>query len=358
MQIYLNMGIRGLTGCIKWAASPGATVPNWTDFKGKQIGIDILGFLYKAKSQQSSIFRYLTRFIIACKKHDIIPVPIFDGKPPEEKRNALKQRSALRIKSDVKQKALEHDLEHIVFSDKQKTILQNEIRSLQSNSSYLTSEERDQAKQFFYACGILSLNAAGEADNVLAYFAKRDMLAAVISNDLDLLCRGVELLLVPDTYALPGDTSGWTQYSLKIILESTGFRYDQFVEMCVLMGCDYTATLRSLPYKNAYWAIKRRGTIDKTLALLGIMDTTPYIKAVNNIVGYGETMDTLMGVKQWDKWTAGAPQSEPLTLLSLRNGILTDIDEVLFMELTCSITHNSSGIDRISTHHHPEDTHC
>ncbi len=324
------MGIRGLTGCIKWAAPTAMQKPDWSKYKGTKIGVDILGFLYKTKAQRSCPILYIARLIAAFRKLDITPVMIYDGKPPDAKRAALKQRAALRETSEVTLKVLESDLASVPMSESQKTVVEEKLKTLSLNSSYFTSEERDLSKQFLYACGVLSLNATGEADDVLAHFARRGEFAAIISNDLDLLARGVETLLVPENYALPGDPDGWVLYNLPVLLTALGFTYEQFVEMCVLMGCDYTVGHKSLPYKSAYWAIKYRGAIELTLKQLHVASAEPYMDAIERLKGNCETISTLMGEKQWDKYAAGAPSLERETLALFRKGPLAALDDLSY----------------------------
>jgi len=212
----------------------------------------------------------------------------------------------------------------------QRAVVESRVRTLDQTANYLTSEERDMAKQLFYACGILPLNATGEADNTLAYFAKRGMVDAVISNDLDLLARGVDVLLVPEPYALPGDTSGWRMYTLQTILRAVEFTYEQFVEMCILMGCDYTHGCKSLPYKSAYWAIKYRGELHKTLDFLRVPDRAPYERAHTILVGSTETPEELMGPKQWENLAAGAPAVEHDALQAFRKIQLATLPDAAF----------------------------
>ena len=306
------MGVRGLTKFLHWAntASGDTQTIDWSQWKGKKIGVDILGFLYRAKAQRRSILPYLGTFIAACKQHSIQPVMIFDGKPPDEKRALIQKRTALRLASDATRQILEGDLEHVPMNEEQAAVVTKEVNRLVLNSTYLTGEERDIAKQLFYACGIVTLNASGEADSVLAYFAKRGELAAVISHDFDLLARGVETLLVPGPYALPGDTGGWSEYRLSSILTRIGFTYEQFLDMCILMGCDYTSGLQSLPFKRAYWAIQFRGPLSVVLASLGVRNTMPYETAKHLMEGLLDTQDSLMNAKQWEKWMAGPPSVE------------------------------------------------
>lgn len=324
------MGIRGLTGWIKWAATNTIQEPTWNEWKGKTIGVDILGFLYNAKARNQCPLLYIGTLIASCKVYGIRIVPIFDGKPPDEKKNALLQRSKVRQESDVRRLHLTAELAKIPMTDGQRSVIETEVKKLEKRTPYLTSEERDQAKQLFYACGIVSFNATGEADGVLAYFAKRGVFDAVMSNDLDLLARGVETLLVPEHASLPGSSSGFKQYTLSKILQTVGFSYTQFVEMCVLMGCDYTAGERSLPYKSAFWAIKYRGSIERTLETFEVANIAVYKKSIEILRGELETKETLMGEKQWEKWSAEPPNSEPETLVSLRKTVLEPLSEEEF----------------------------
>jgi 5'-3' exonuclease len=350
------MGIRGLTGLLRWNETP-ACVPDWNTFKGKTVGIDILGFLYKAKAQKISIFAYLAKLIVSLRRLDITPLPVFDGKPPSEKRNALKQRTELRINSEIQKKILEQDLETVELNNSYRLTIEKALRTLSLNSSYLTSEERDQAKQFFYACGVLCLNATGEADNALAYFARRGTIAAVISNDLDFLARGVETLLVPVSNAYPGDPSGWVVYSLSAVLSQLKFNYDQFLMMCVLMGCDYTVGLPSVPYRSAYWAIKYTGSLRYALLKQGVQAFEPYEKAADILRGLYETQETMMGEKQWKKLAAGAPPCEPDTLVALRPlmGELSDNDYTILCNCTDKGFRNCGDWVRCA-HDHPKCT--
>jgi len=352
------MGIRGLTGLLRWNNTTQQT-PDWSALKGKVVGIDILGFLYKAKAQQQSIFQYLARLIASCRKCGIEPVPIFDGKPPSEKRNALKQRSELRVSSDVKKRILERDLETVPLNNEQRLTIESALRTLALNSSFLTSDERDQAKQFFYACGVLCLNATGEADNAIAYFMRRGDFAAVISNDLDFLTRGVETLLVPQTNAYPGDAHGWQMYSLTEILKNLKFTYQQFLEMCVLMGCDYTVGHLSLPYRSAYWAVKYAGSLQYALLKQGVQDFAPYERAIDILRGM-ESPECMMGEKQWNKWAAGPPHPEPETLATLQPLFGSDFSDEDYVLLSRGSTYkgfrNSADGMRRCAHDHPKCT--
>lgn len=322
------MGIRGLTGWIKWAAPSTIKTPTWSDYSGKKIGVDILGQLYKVKAQRRCPLLYMAQFIVECRKLNITPIFIFDGKPPNAKRAALKQRSIIRNNSINELKTLETYVSSFVSSEEEKAALNARIQALTLNTSYFSSEERDLCKQLCYAAGVISLNASCEADDVLAYLYKNNTIAAVVSCDLDMLTRGVRNLLVPESTGMPGTYIGWCHYDLEHICKEVSFTYDQFVEMCVLMGCDYNVGTRCLPYRSAYWAIKYRGDLLKTLDVLGVADEAPYYDAIARLKGLVESESTLMGIKQWNKLLSGAPIVECDSLLLFRKGPLKDLSNI------------------------------
>lgn len=327
------MGIRGLTGWIKWAAGQTIREPNWSEYSGKTIGIDILGQLYKIKAAKCCPILYMAQFIASCKKLNINPVFVFDGKPPDAKRDVLKLRSAVRSESIETLRLLETNVVPYVETPSEKAALETRIKALSTYTSYFSSEERDLCKQLCYAAGVTSLNATGEADDVLAYLTHKGYFAAVISCDLDMLARGVENLFVPGLNSMPGETYGWTVYNLAIILKHVNLSYDQFVEMSVLMGSDYNIGARSLPYKSAYWAIKYRGELLKTLEVLGVEDETPYYDAIHRLKGCHDTIETLMGEKQWNKLSIGCPSIERESLELLRTGPLKVLSYDLYDSL-------------------------
>jgi flap endonuclease-1 len=298
------MGIRGLTGWIRWAAPASIKLPLWASFANKRVGIDILGFLYKAKANKTHPITYIAHLIAKCREYNIIPIPVFDGKPPDEKRETIRQRNEARLKNDMKRQQLATDIENVDMTKEQRDTLAKEIGNLTANSVYVTTDERDEVKRLLYAAGVLFLNANGEADNVLAYLMRRGELDAVMSNDMDLLARGVHTLLVPERMGVPGDTTGWIAYELNNILHNAGLTYLQFLEMCVLMGSDYTNKAKSLPFKQSYFTIKYKGNLHKALESIQIKDYLPYDRAIDMLNGRNETVEDLMSEKQWVKWSA------------------------------------------------------
>ena len=333
------MGIRGLTGWIRWAAAASIKTPNWSSYKHKRVGIDILGFLYKAKANNILPIVYIAHLIAKCREYNIIPIPVFDGKPPDEKRETIRLRTEARLKNDQKRKQLASDLESTNMTNGQRETMEKELGNLAIGSIYVTTDERDEIKRFLYAAGVIFLNANSEADSVLAYLSIRGELDAVMTNDMDLLARGVNTLLVPSGVGAPGDTTGWIMYELQDVLKYAGLTYQQFLEMCVLMGCDYTTKAKTLPYKVSYFNIKYKGSLHSILESIHIKDFVPYDKAIDMLNGRYETVDSLMNEKQWIKWSLWlkgdktATSTEFMYLNDLQNGLLKAMNKDEFSRL-------------------------
>jgi flap endonuclease-1 len=301
--------------------------------------------------------------IAAFRRCGLEPVPVFDGKSPTEKRSLLEERASLRTSAARRCALLENDLQQVPMSDSQRALVAQEVERLVSSTTYFTGEERELIKQIFYVCGVKPLNASGEADNALAYMAKQGLVAAVVSNDMDLLVRGVEQLWVPESYALPGDLTGWACYSCSEVCKQAALSYTQLVTMCVLMGCDYTHGLLRRQYRAAYALAKRFGTLEEVLCDQGVVDATPYTNAAALFRGELDTPETLMNERQWLKLREPLGTPEWTTLFSLRSTVLRSLSASDFQEL-CALKRSGFAMDLKphnclsgGSHDHPESAH-
>jgi hypothetical protein len=270
------MGIRNLTRWIQWIRPLNPMTPmDWQKLRDCRVGIDALSLMYKARAEGCVVLDALATLIRGLRAWGVEPVFVFDGKAPREKEGT---RSARR---------------------RQKTQVAEPVR--------VSTDDRNQAKQLFYVLGVLALNAEFEADSVLAYLARRGDLAAVISTDMDFLPRGIAYLIIPNTVA---DLTTWASVHLAEWLRAADLTYDAFVDMCVLMGCDYAPTLPTVSYQSAYWRI-RGGTLLEILASEGIRTPTAWIRAVQILRGEGDRWEDLLSPRQREKWLAGPPPAEP-----------------------------------------------
>lgn len=270
------MGIKNLTRWIQWVRPlyP-MTAGEWAALRDARVGVDVLGFMYRAKSEGEPMLEVLAALVRALRAWGIQPIFVFDGKSPREKDGT---RSARR---------------------RQKSY---------TDAPRVSMEERLAAKQLFYTLGVLSLNAEYEADDTLAFMARCGDLAAVISTDMDFLPRGIAKLIIPNTLA---DLTTWRAVLLGDLLSAARLTYAEFVDMCVLMGCDYAPTIPTISYQSAYWRIREGRSMLEILGGEGIRTATAWETAAALLRGDKATWETVLSDKQRKKWAAGPPLAEP-----------------------------------------------
>ena len=86
------MGIKDLTRFLKLNAPESIKLVHLNTYKEKNAAIDISIFLYKYKYKNRNIIQKFLEQVYRLKLNDITPIYVFDGKPPKEKLNTLKER--------------------------------------------------------------------------------------------------------------------------------------------------------------------------------------------------------------------------------------------------------------------------
>jgi hypothetical protein len=187
---------------------------------------------------------------------------------------------------------------------------EGQVAALQAKTPIVNRGDRDELKRFLYAAGVLFVTATGEADDLLAYLARERHISAVVSTDMDMLARGVPLLIVPDT----ADATVMTEIALTSVLAALRLTQSQFLDACLLMGSDY-APVRWRRYEPAV-AVEaaRKGLWDISGGALIVAAAAP---AAGLLRGDGVTLDTLLSELQRAKWDAGVPAREPETMAAM-----------------------------------------
>jgi flap endonuclease-1 len=321
-----TMGIRGLHICIKKTCPLAVPTVKWADWTGCRIGIDIQCFLYRALSRGESPLEAIASQIVFFKNAGINIIYIFDGKPPKEKdvvndKRSLDRRQAIDKCGDLKA-ALAKELDA-----EKRVALEAEIRTLESRFPSLTYEMKDEIKKFLYASGTMFICANCEADTLLAYWYRRGVIDAVASHDYDFVARGCRLLAP----ATGRQLDQYEDYNPEKIWRALRLSEAQFVDMCVLLGSDYTPGLPIVPWKSALTAFQHGDTMEmiwarhtfsnwrqvnmkeKLMADILILN-----KARRILCGDDDIPETMMEDIQWTKWSAGQQKAEPQALTEFK----------------------------------------
>jgi len=285
------MGIKNLKTILTQKCSFAINERKLDNYRGMIFGIDTSIFLYKYLYNNDDHLEGLTRFILRLLKNHITPVFIFDGKPPKEKDGTLQNRREKRDFLHIKKDVLEHSLninkedfdkfkeelliylkdkndKFIINEDEIKSIFeknQEEIKidaeKINKKIIYVTQNHITAAKHLFDLFGIAYIHSPNEAESLLAVLCKENLIDGCISEDSDILVNGGKLFL----RNFSSDKNTVEEYCLEGILSGLDFTQDEFIDFCILCGCDYTEKINGLGPITSYKLMTKHKTIEKIM---------------------------------------------------------------------------------------------
>lgn len=183
-------------------------------------------------------------------ENGIKPVYVFDGKPPEMKGGELAKRLAQR------EKAIKS------AEDLKETGTAEEVSKFERRTVRVTKEQNEEAKRLLKLMGIPYVEAPAEAEAQCAALAKGKKVFAAASEDMDTLTFGTTMLLrhltAAESRGLPV-----TEIDLSIVLKSLELTQDEFIDLCILLGCDYCDSIKGVGPATALKMIKEHRTLEK-----------------------------------------------------------------------------------------------
>jgi len=268
------MGIKNLKKIIQKHA-PNA-ISDKPSLYNRKIAIDSSILLYKYRYMYQEDNFHIQGFlykVIELLERGVIPIFIFDGKPPDAKKNTLDKRNDTRVKMkerieelttlrnninvdqkiDVYEFINDEDETNVEENEQIKEIkkLNNQIRNIEKNILIVKKFHSDQVMEFLECLGIPFLQAISESEETCAYLQKKGLVDYVVSEDTDSLTFGATKVIFGDKL-----------YDLEIILKDLELTYDSFIDLCILCGCDYTSTIPKVGPVNALRLIKKHNSID------------------------------------------------------------------------------------------------
>lgn len=199
-------------------------------------------------SHVQGIFNRTIRFIT----EGIRPVYVFDGKPPQFKSGELTKRREKRAKAEEALKAAEEtgDIEE---QDKQSKRL---VRA--------GAKENEDCIRLLTMMGVPVIRAPCEAEAQAAALARAGKVYATATEDMDALTFRTPIQVRKMTFA-NASKSDIQQINYDKAIRGLELTHDQFVDLCILLGCDYCDTIRGIGPKTALKLIKEHGDIETIL---------------------------------------------------------------------------------------------
>jgi flap endonuclease-1 len=285
------MGIKNLSVLLNQKCKLAINSRKLDCYQGMKIGIDVSIFLYKYLYNNDDHIEGLTRLILRLLKNQIIPVFVFDGKPPKEKDETLQYRREKRDFLSVRKNVLENSISiektnydnfknilienvknisetYILEEDEIKMLfekssdeIEKEIEKVAKKIIYVTHIHIENAKKLFDLFGIQYIHEQCEAESLMSVLCKESIIDGCISEDSDILVNGGALFL----RNFNADKNTIDEYCLEGILNNLNLTLDQFIDMCILIGCDYTTKINGMGPMTAYKLILKYNNIEKVL---------------------------------------------------------------------------------------------
>ena len=225
------MGIKHLNQFVR-RECPGAIKPiSFADLAGKVVVVDASIYIYQFLANQALLENMYT-LITLFQMHGIVPVFIFDGKPPDKKRNLLNKRQQLKRVAEMHYNKVKVQLELTRCRNPDDEHL---LKVLKRRFIRLHDADLERVKSLMQALGVNYIVAPGEADAMCAQMVLKRKAHACMSDDTDMFVYGCprvlrHLNLMDETFTL---------YDMSKILNLLGITMTEFRQICVVSGTDY-----------------------------------------------------------------------------------------------------------------------
>jgi len=259
------MGIKGLTQLIKQQSPNAIETMNLHKLAGKTVAIDASLFMYKMlinmrnkdqsylTSKDGKIVSHINGIFYKTANYlavNITPIYVFDGKPPESKGQTIQQRH------DKVAKAKE------AIEKAESQVMKNH---LEKQTIRLTKQHVDDIKQLLDMMGVSYVQANGEAEAYASEMCRQGFVDYVVTEDMDTLAFGCPRMIRtcldrsirrPDVISV---------IDLQTILDGFSMNYTEFVDLCILCGCDYCSNIPRIGNKTAFNLVTKHKSIEAIL---------------------------------------------------------------------------------------------
>lgn len=202
----------------------------------KTVVVDISIFIYKFLGEQA-LMSQMYVFLSLFKYYRMVPIFIFDGKPPPEKMDLLKKRKwekrEAKDKYELITAGLERDDSGNIIADSH---IMSELDILRKKMVKMTHQDLINVKELMDAFGFVYYTANGEADELCAYFVNSNTAYLCISDDMDMFLLGCSKVLRNISLM---NHSG-ILYDTDMILKDLNLEHNELIEIMSLHGTDYS----------------------------------------------------------------------------------------------------------------------
>jgi len=234
------MGIKNLNRFLQNSCDKSIQKIHMSSLSGKKIVIDTSIYLYRFMGDGCLLENFYLMISIF-RQYNIIPLFIFDGKPPKEKEELLKQRKMEKREAEAKYKILQDKLEGEKESDIDRVEIKDTMDVLKKQFIRIHHRDIENVKTLIKAYGVSYIDAIGEADKLCAKMVCKNKAYACLSEDMDLFVYGCGRVL--RYLSLLKKTA--IMYDLSGILNEINMTLKEFQYVSIVSGTDYNCSIKN-----------------------------------------------------------------------------------------------------------------
>lgn len=211
---------------------------NGADNKKISVAIDFMELAYHWLGTNefeftNNCFKFLTIII----NSNIMPIFCFDGMPPEEKHQTIDIRRRRRLVYHERAKYLINKRDLLDYNKYNTDTLDKKIKIATIRARKITPEH---CKMFKYILDTLGMDYIHDpniegGEMLCAQLQRCGHATYCMTNDLDVFAMG-STLVIRNFNLKNGDC---TIYNRPILMQQANLTVPQFIDMCILHGCDY-----------------------------------------------------------------------------------------------------------------------
>jgi len=255
------MGIKSLTQVIKKECPNGIKHENLHNISGKRVAVDASLMIYQQllshhlqRNTKGEITNHITGLFYKLVNYISLNIEIifvFDGKPPVQKYECIKERK--KKAQDAKEKMGE--CENVLEKEK-----------LEKTSIRLTIEMVNDVKKLINLMGISYIHLdIGEGEAIAAELCRIGYVDYVLTEDMDTLVYGCPKLIrncIDKTMKSPGIIS---VLYYEDVIKGLELNEEKFIKFSILCGCDYCPNVPKVGTTTALKMIKKYNTVDEII---------------------------------------------------------------------------------------------
>ncbi|KAI9673759.1 MAG: Elongation of fatty acids protein 2 [Trizodia sp. TS-e1964] len=260
------MGIKQLYSVIKDEAPDAIKEGEIKNQFGRKVAIDasmsIYSFLIAVRSEGQVLTNesgettshlmglfYRTLRIV---DNGIKPLYVFDGAPPKLKSGELAKRFQRKAEASE------------AHEEAKETGTAEEVEKFSRRTVRVTREHNEECKRLLKLMGIPFITAPTEAEAQCAVLARAGKVYAAASEDMDTLCFDSPILLRQLTFS-EQRKEPIQEIHLDRVLAGLNMDKAQFIDLCILLGCDYVDPIPKVGPNTALKLIREHKTLERVV---------------------------------------------------------------------------------------------